>query len=62
MPVQAESCGECHSYLKVMLREEHGRADPVADDIASLALDMLLAEQGEYGRSGYNPLLIVGGD
>ena len=62
MPVQAESCGECHSYLKVMLREEHGRAEPVADDLASLALDILLAEQGEYGRSGYNPLLIAGGD
>jgi len=45
-----------------MLREEHGRAEPVADDLASLALDILLAEQGEYGRSGYNPLLIAGGD
>jgi FdhE protein len=60
LPVQAETCGECHSYLKVMLREEHGRADPVADDLASLALDLTLAEQGEYGRSGYNPLLVAG--
>lgn len=60
LPVQAEACGECHSYLKVMLREEHGRADPVADDLASLALDLLLGEQDEYGRSGYNPLLIAG--
>lgn len=62
LPVQAEACGECHSYLKVMQRELHGRADPVADDLASLALDILLAEQGEYGRSGYNPLLIPGGE
>ncbi len=62
LPVQAETCGECHSYLKVMQREEHGRADPVADDLASLALDLLLAEQDDYGRSGYNPLLIAGGD
>lgn len=60
LPVQAETCGECHSYMKVMLREEHGRADPVADDLASLALDITLAEQGEYGRSGYNPLLVMG--
>lgn len=60
LPVQAEACNECHSYLKVMQRELHGRADPVADDLASLALDLLLAEQDEYARSGYNPLLIAG--
>lgn len=60
LPVQAEACTECHSYLKVMQRELHGRADPIADDLASLALDMLLAEQDEYARSGYNPLLIAG--
>lgn len=61
LPVQAEACGECHSYLKVAQRELHGRADPVADDLASLALDLLLAEQGEYERIGYNPWLISGG-
>ena len=60
LPVQAEACNECHSYLKVMQRELHGRAEPVADDLASLALDMLLAEQDEYARSGYNPLLVMG--
>ena len=59
LPVQAEACSDCHSYLKVMLREIHGRADPVADDLASLALDLLLAEQGEYVRSGYNPMLVM---
>lgn len=59
LPVQAEACGHCRSYLKVALRERHGRADPVADDLASLALDLLLAENGEYARSGRNPLLIV---
>lgn len=62
LPVQAEACNECNSYLKVMQRELHGRADPVADDLASLALDMLLAEQDQYARSGYNPLLILGDD
>lgn len=61
LPVQAEACNECHGYLKVAQRELHGRADPVADDLASLALDLLLAEKGEYERVGYNPLLIVGG-
>ena len=60
LPVQAETCDGCNSYLKVMQRELHGRADPVADDLASLALDLLLAEQGKYQRSGYNPLLVAG--
>ncbi|WP_258190251.1 formate dehydrogenase accessory protein FdhE [Stutzerimonas azotifigens] len=60
LPIQAEACGECHSYLKVAQRELHGRAEPVADDLASLGLDLLLAEQGEFARSGYNPLLILG--
>lgn len=60
LPVQAETCDGCHSYLKLMQREIHGRADPIADDLASLALDMLLAEQGTYARTGYNPLLIPG--
>lgn len=60
LPIQAEACSGCHSYLKVAQRETHGRADPVADDLASLALDLLLAEQGEYARSGYNPLLVPG--
>lgn len=60
LPVQAETCDGCNSYLKIMQREIHGRADPVADDLASLALDLLLAEQDQYARSGYNPLLIAG--
>ena len=60
LPVQAEACGHCHHYLKLMQRQLHGRAEPIADDLASLALDMMLAEEGAYERSGYNPLLIAG--
>lgn len=60
VPVQAETCGACHHYLKLVQRGLCGRAEPVADDLASLALDLLLAEQGHYWRSGYNPLLIAG--
>lgn len=60
LPVQAEACNDCHSYLKLMQREMHGRADPVADDLGSLALDLLLDKEGKYQRSGYNPLLVVG--
>jgi FdhE protein len=31
--------------------------DPVADDVASLGLDLLM-KQGPYRRAGYNPYLI----
>lgn len=57
--VQVEACGECGVYLKLMDREKEPRLDPVADDIATLSLDILMAEEG-YARLGFNPLLIPG--
>ncbi|PMR75791.1 formate dehydrogenase accessory protein FdhE [Billgrantia endophytica] len=62
LPVQAETCGDCHTYLKIVPREFDAQAEPLADDLASLALDLLLAEKGEYRRSGYNPFLWVGNE
>lgn len=59
LPVQAETCGDCNSYLKIVPREFDAHAEPLADDLASLALDMLIAEEGRFQRSGFNPLLIV---
>ncbi|MDR0578519.1 MAG: formate dehydrogenase accessory protein FdhE [Candidatus Accumulibacter sp.] len=55
--VRAECCDRCRSYLKVMMREKAPDIDPVADDLASLALDVLLDEAG-YARSGPNLLLL----
>ena len=55
-PVQAEACGGCESYLKIVLRATAGRADPVADDLASLALDLMLAEEGEYVSQRLQPV------
>ena len=52
---RAECCGKCHHYRKVFLHSQQHHADPVADDLASLALDILLAEQNEYTRGGHNP-------
>ena len=57
--VKAETCDACHSYLKILYLEKDPAADPVADDLASLALDLLLDEQG-YQRSGLNYCLIPG--
>lgn len=57
--IQAEACDTCHIYLKRIDRDKSPGADPLADDLATLALDVLLNEQG-YQRFGFNPLLIAG--
>jgi FdhE protein len=57
--VRAETCEACKSYLKIVYQEK-GAVDPVADDLATLALDILVDEAG-YARSGPNLLLVPGG-
>ena len=51
--VKAEVCDECSSYLKLVSLESDMNADPVADDLATLALDLLTDERG-YARIGPN--------
>lgn len=57
--VRAEACDDCHSYLKVIHRDRDAAADAVADDLASLDLDLALAAEG-YTRSGPNLLFVPG--
>lgn len=57
--VRAECCDHCKSYLKIMAQEKDSHIDPVADDLATLTLDLLVDEAG-YSRSGPN-LLLLGG-
>jgi FdhE protein len=56
--VRAETCDSCKSYLKIVYREKGG-VDAVADDLATLALDILVDEAG-YARAGPNLLLVPG--
>lgn len=58
--VRAEVCDDCHCYLKIVHRDKEATADPVADDLATLALDILVDEAG-YLRAGPNPLFVPGG-
>jgi FdhE protein len=44
--VKAETCGECMSYVKVLYEAKQPQLDPVADDLATLGLDMLVSEGG----------------
>jgi len=57
--VRAETCDSCKSYLKIVYTDK-AAVDPVADDLATLALDILVDEAG-YARSGPNLLLAPGG-
>ena len=57
--LRAETCDSCKSYLKIVYQEKGG-VDPVADDLATLALDILVDEAG-YARAGPNLLFMPGG-
>ncbi|MCW2270937.1 formate dehydrogenase accessory protein FdhE [compost metagenome] len=56
---KAESCNDCHSYLKVFYPEKDRDQELLADDLASLALDAEVEREG-YGRSGISPFLFPG--
>ncbi len=58
-PVQAEACPECGSYLKLCRMDQDPDVEPSADDLASLALDLLMSEEG-FARSGVNYLMVQG--
>ncbi|TRO39819.1 formate dehydrogenase accessory protein FdhE [Pseudomonas sp. ALS1131] len=57
--VKAESCGDCHSYLKVLYLDRDRELEVIADDLTSLALDAEL-EREDFARSGIHPLLFPG--
>jgi len=56
---RAEACDECKSYLKIFYQEYDAGAEPLADDLATLALDLLVDERG-FARSGPNLLIHPG--
>jgi FdhE protein len=56
--VQAETCDACHGYVKTMFQDKDRHADPLADDLATLVLDVLIGEAG-YGRASPNLLLLA---
>lgn len=56
---RAEACDECKSYLKIFFQEHDAAADPMADDLATLSLDLLVDENG-FARSGPNLLIHPG--
>jgi FdhE protein len=55
--VKAEVCDECHGYVKILHQHLSPALDPVADDVATCGLDLLLRAKG-YRRGAVNPFLI----
>ncbi|MGU3492811.1 formate dehydrogenase accessory protein FdhE [Xanthobacteraceae bacterium A53D] len=55
--VKAETCEKCHSYGKLLYLAKDARAEVVADDVASLGLDILMRDR-PYRRASFNPFLM----
>ena len=57
--VKAETCEACRTYSKVINEAKDMSADPYAEDLATLGLDMMVGETG-WSRHAPHPLLLVG--
>jgi FdhE protein len=57
--VKAETCDACHTYAKMLYQARDTQVDPVADDLATLGLDLMVADAG-WARHAPNPLLLIG--
>lgn len=57
--LQAETCDECGHYLKIVHSDRDPMVEPLADDLASVTLDLLVSEAG-YQRHGVNLMLLFG--
>lgn len=52
-----ETCGVCRCYIKHLHSDDDPAIDPVADDIATFGLDLLI-RQDDFRPGGLNPLFI----
>jgi FdhE protein len=48
--VKAESCDDCNFYLKLLYLEKDSQFEAMADDLATLSLDMLMDKEGKSRR------------
>lgn len=55
--IMGETCEACSSYVKMLHQHKDPALDPVADDVASLDLDMTLAKES-WQRASVNPFLM----
>lgn len=54
--VKAELCGDCSSWVKILYQNKNPSLDPIADDVSSLGLDMLMKDT-PFRRGGFDPFI-----
>jgi FdhE protein len=55
--IKAEACDKCQRYVKILYQVNDPVLEPLADDVASLGLDMMLAAE-TWTRGAQNPFLL----
>jgi len=55
--VKAEACRQCDSWVKIFYKVKNESLDPIADDVGSLGLDILMRDAG-MRHGGFNPFLV----
>lgn len=55
--VKAEICDTCNSWIKILYQNKNPSLDAIADDVASVGLDMLMKDT-DYKRAGFDPFLV----
>ena len=56
--IKTECCNACHSYLKILDQDKDPHIEVIADDVASLILDIKTEEEG-FAKSGINPFVFA---
>lgn len=56
--VKAEVCSECNHWVKVLYQVRNASLEPIADDVGSLGLDMLMKNETPFTKGGFNPFLV----
>ncbi|MGR3400269.1 MAG: formate dehydrogenase accessory protein FdhE [Paracoccus sp. (in: a-proteobacteria)] len=54
--VRAEVCSDCDGWVKILYQNRNHSLEPVADDVASLGLDLMMRDTDKR-RGGFNPFL-----
>ena len=55
--IKAEVCDTCHRWVKILYQNRNAALDPIADDVGSLGLDLMMRDS-DWSRGGFDPLLV----
>lgn len=55
--VKAEVCKECNHWVKVLYQVRNASLEPVADDVGSMGLDLLMKNETPFRKGSFNPFL-----